>query len=174
MGGGKKSWDYHFVFNPYSNVNYPQDRHEFVHEIFGIKPRQGDTQVTQNLGCVSTREVRLLASSACLPQYPPLADKSKPGHRKILAFFLVDSNMRIVSTANVPPQREDWWREKKQVVAQVLRRRPLELQTMVTQDLNATPITMDERKGESLKRNDRFEADGFNPCEHCKRPVSHF
>lgn len=45
MGGGKKNWDYHLIFNPYSNVNYPQDRHEFVHGIFGIKPRQGDTQV---------------------------------------------------------------------------------------------------------------------------------
>ena len=85
--------------------------------------------------------------------------------------------MRIVSTANVPPQREEWWKEKKQVVAQVLSRLPLELQDMVTQDLDATPITMDEakgyrlelmeeRKGESSKRNDRFEADSFNLCEH--------
>ena len=62
MGGGKKSWDYHLVFNPYSNVNYPQDRHEFVHEIFGIKPRRGDTQVTQNIGGVSTREGVCLSS----------------------------------------------------------------------------------------------------------------
>ena len=60
--------------------------------------------------------------------------------------FLVDPNMRIVSTANIPPQIEDWWKEKKQVVAQVLRRLPLELQAMVTQDLDATPITMDEAK----------------------------
>lgn len=85
--------------------------------------------------------------------------------------------MRIVSTANVPPQREDWWEKKKQIVAQVLRRLPLELQDMVTQDLDATPITMDEakryrlelmeeRKGERLKQNDRFEANGFNLCEH--------
>lgn len=118
MGGGKKSWDYHLFFNPYSNVNYPQDRHEFVHEIFGIKPRQGDTQVTQNLGCG-----RLLSFpnilQHCVSPFS-LADRSKPGHRKILAFFLVDPNMRIISTANVPPQREDWWKEKKQVVAQVL------------------------------------------------------
>lgn len=53
----------------------------------------------------------------------------------------------------------------------------MELQDMVTQDLDATPITMDEakryrlelmeeRKGERLKQNDRFEANGFNLCEH--------
>lgn len=54
-------------------------------------------------------------------------------------------------------------------------RLPLELQTMVTQDLDRchSLITMDEakryrlelmeeRKGKSLKRNDRFETDGFN------------
>ena len=55
----------------------------------------------------------------------------------------------------------------------------MELQTMVTQDLDRchSLITMDEakryrlelmeeRKGERLKQNDRFEANGFNLCEH--------
>ena len=89
---------------------------------------------------------------ACRPQYPStlrlslLARRQVPARSQILAFSLVDPNVRIVSTANVPPLREDWWKKKKQVVAQVLRRPPLELQDMVTQDLDATPITMDEAK----------------------------
>jgi hypothetical protein len=41
-----------------------------------------------------------------------LADPRRPGHRKILAMFLVDPHIRILSTANVPPQRSDWWAEQ--------------------------------------------------------------
>jgi hypothetical protein len=37
-----------------------------------------------------------------------LKDRSKPGHRKILVFFLVDPTQRIVSTATVPPQDISW------------------------------------------------------------------
>ncbi|KAH9251493.1 hypothetical protein BASA81_010661 [Batrachochytrium salamandrivorans] len=38
-----------------------------------------------------------------------LADPSKPGVRKILAFFLIDPSKRIVSTAHIPPQQPDWY-----------------------------------------------------------------
>lgn len=38
-----------------------------------------------------------------------LQDPFEPGHRKILAMFLVDPHIKILSTANVPPQRLDWW-----------------------------------------------------------------
>jgi hypothetical protein len=37
-----------------------------------------------------------------------LADKSKPGHRKIVALFLVDPAVRRPSTTTVPPQQADW------------------------------------------------------------------
>jgi hypothetical protein len=37
-----------------------------------------------------------------------LVDKSRPGCVKVLSLFLVDPNIRIISTANVPPQRLDW------------------------------------------------------------------
>jgi len=37
-----------------------------------------------------------------------LEDKSKPGFARALVFFLVDPNIRIISTANIPPQRLDW------------------------------------------------------------------
>lgn len=38
-----------------------------------------------------------------------LADKSKPGHRKIVAFFLIDPCESIPSTSTVPPQQRTWW-----------------------------------------------------------------
>ncbi|KAJ5963897.1 uncharacterized protein N7479_003773 [Penicillium vulpinum] len=37
-----------------------------------------------------------------------LKDKAKPGHARAMVFFLVDPNIRIISTANIPPQRLDW------------------------------------------------------------------
>ena len=40
-----------------------------------------------------------------------LKDHSKPGHIRFLTLWLVDPHQRIISTANVPPQRLDWWVE---------------------------------------------------------------
>lgn len=37
-----------------------------------------------------------------------LVDKTNPGVRKILAFFLVNPTKTIASTAMVPPQQQDW------------------------------------------------------------------
>ncbi|TPX12271.1 uncharacterized protein E0L32_006918 [Thyridium curvatum] len=39
-----------------------------------------------------------------------LIGPTKPGHRKIVALFLVDPKIPVISTANVPPQRQDWWK----------------------------------------------------------------
>ncbi|KAJ5924407.1 hypothetical protein N7466_008594 [Penicillium verhagenii] len=43
-----------------------------------------------------------------------LKDKSKPGSNRCLVFYLVDPNIRIISTANIPPQRLDWTLEAEQ------------------------------------------------------------
>jgi hypothetical protein len=40
-----------------------------------------------------------------------LQDRTKPGHRRFIALWLVDPLTRIISTANVPPQQFDWWAE---------------------------------------------------------------
>lgn len=38
-----------------------------------------------------------------------LVDSTKPGHRKILALFLVNPRHPIISTANIPCQQKAWW-----------------------------------------------------------------
>ncbi|KAJ2056333.1 hypothetical protein GGI17_006251 [Coemansia sp. S146] len=40
-----------------------------------------------------------------------LADKTKPGHCKMLTFYFVDPNTHIPSTEIVPPQQQDWYFE---------------------------------------------------------------
>lgn len=69
----------------------------------------------QQLGQVLTREGRLLAFPNSLQhQVQPfeLQDESRPGHRKILAMFLVDPHRPMLSSATVPPQRRDWWADE--------------------------------------------------------------
>lgn len=38
-----------------------------------------------------------------------LKDKSKPGHRKILVFFLINYQNNVLSTYDVPPQQSEWF-----------------------------------------------------------------
>ncbi|RYP40265.1 hypothetical protein DL767_001808 [Monosporascus sp. MG133] len=81
---------------------------------YGIQHDEPGSLV-QVLGSVATRAGRLLAFPNVLQhRVSPfrLADPSRPGHRKILAMFLVDPHVRVISTANVPPQRRDWWAEE--------------------------------------------------------------
>jgi hypothetical protein len=94
-----------------SELDYPQDQHEWFQEEFGL---QNDDSAIQYVGSIEAREGRLLTWPNILEhrvQHFMLADPTKPGHRKILALFLVDPNIPVISTANVPCQRKDWWVE---------------------------------------------------------------
>ena len=80
------------------------------------------------------REGRLLTFPNILQhQVQPfsLVDPSKPSHRKILALFLVDPHLKVLSTANVPCQQRDWWREHIEELGTGLDRLPLELRDEV-------------------------------------------
>jgi hypothetical protein len=74
----------------------------------------------QHLGRIVTGEGRLIAfPNALAHRVEPfgLADATKPGHRKILAMFLVDPHIRVLSTSVVPPQQKDWWARHVQDIA---------------------------------------------------------
>ncbi|OTA82510.1 hypothetical protein M434DRAFT_400973 [Hypoxylon sp. CO27-5] len=87
----------------------PQGEYESISRWHGIGP---DHEPLQEIGSVLTRQGRLIAfPNVFQHQVQPfhLEDPIKPGHRKILAMFLVDPNIRVLSTGVVPPQRKDWW-----------------------------------------------------------------
>ncbi|KAA8649094.1 uncharacterized protein ATNIH1004_004989 [Aspergillus tanneri] len=111
---------------------------------------------------------------ACEPLYRvspvKLEDRSKPGHRKILALFLVDPNIRIISYANIPPPQEDRGKEKREIVQRVFAVEiTVELQEMVNDGLFSPPIItmdvakqyrlelMEERSVNSKEQNEWFE-----------------
>ncbi|PFH45012.1 hypothetical protein AMATHDRAFT_163804, partial [Amanita thiersii Skay4041] len=88
---------------------YSCSAHRWLSDIYGCDP-SGPT--VQYVGTVNTTSRRLLTFPNVLQhQVQPfsLTDRTKPGYRKILALFLVDPNIRVISTAHVPCQRQDWW-----------------------------------------------------------------
>ncbi|KAG5633649.1 hypothetical protein DXG03_006869, partial [Asterophora parasitica] len=89
----------------------PQYQWDWFPTVFGC---ENEGPMLQDVGSVDTREGRLLTWPNVLQHrvHPfSLADPTKPGHRKIVALFLVDPNIRIISTANVPCQQREWWAE---------------------------------------------------------------
>lgn len=88
--------------------NYEQNDNRGVDIVYGLKD---EGPLNQDLGYVITQADRCISfPNIYQHKVEPftLIDPSKPGHRKILVFFLVDPNKRILSTANVPPQQISW------------------------------------------------------------------
>ncbi|KAH9478441.1 hypothetical protein JR316_0008896 [Psilocybe cubensis] len=167
------------VWDDMDEVNYEQDDHRWVTTIFGCKQ---DGLAIQDVGGVDTREGRLLTFPNVLQHRVgpfKLQDPTKPGHRKIVALFLVDPNIKIISTAHVPCQRQDWWVDNIQQKSNAagLDQLPLELQENVLEGVDF-PISlreakqmreelMEERKLYHLGKEEKFKEDfTISLCEH--------
>ncbi|KAJ0421278.1 hypothetical protein BJY00DRAFT_300939 [Aspergillus carlsbadensis] len=152
----------HRGMDRFDELNYEQDEHQFLQKVYGF-PDDVDGWngqcVTQELGGVECREGRLVTFPNTLQhRVSPfsLADSSKPGHRKILALFLVDPHRRIISSANVPPQREDWRSEKSG-----------EQGGMSMEEAKAYRLELMEERGiKSERANEGFQTGNFSLCEH--------
>ncbi|MEV7415250.1 DUF4246 domain-containing protein [Streptomyces sp. NPDC089919] len=84
---------------------YEQSDDDGMREVYGL---ENEDALNQQLGSAATPEGRCLAFPNVLQHRVGsfrLADPTRPGHRKILAFFLVDPSTTIVSTSDVPPQQ---------------------------------------------------------------------
>ncbi|KAK4495485.1 hypothetical protein PRZ48_013817 [Zasmidium cellare] len=159
-----------------SDKSYEQDDHEHFERLYDIKQHG---PAIQTLGRISTPENRLLTFPNILQhQVAPfeLADKTQPGHRKILALFLVDPHTRIPSSAHVPPQQKAWWREMVQQLDRV-GDLPPELADAVVDSSGDFPIELEEAKKirEELMEErklfvedceKRMQEESFNFCEH--------
>ncbi|PWY69048.1 hypothetical protein BO70DRAFT_432546 [Aspergillus heteromorphus CBS 117.55] len=165
-------------------VYYPQDQPEFLQAVYGFGPEvQGynDSPITQDLGSVLCADGRLVTfphtvQHRVLPF--SLADRSHPGHRKILALFLIDPHRPIISSANAPPQQEDRARERREVVCRLFSERlSAELQDIVSENMTDGAMTMEKTKAYRLeliaersikqkRQNEIFEIGSFSLCEH--------
>ncbi|MFC8142405.1 DUF4246 domain-containing protein [Streptomyces paradoxus] len=85
--------------------SYEQNDDNGLREVYGLEDEDALNQV---LGSASTPAGRCLAFPNILQHRVDsfrLMDPTRPGHRKILVFFLVDPSETIVSTSDVPPQQ---------------------------------------------------------------------
>jgi len=138
-----------------SRMEYQPHYHDWLPAIFGCEQGEPGVQV---VGSVETREGRLLTFPNIFQhQVQPfsLVDRKKPGHHKILTLHLVDPNVPILSTANVPCQQRDWWRDHILQLGTALDRLPVELQDVVFEGVtDAFPFGLDEAKDLRLKMMD--------------------
>lgn len=126
----------------------------------------GSDIITQVLGTVAVPLGRLLTFPNVFQQRRSglcLVDKSKPGHCKTLFLYLVDPHIRIISTANVPPLRDDWCENRAALVRRLLcSRLPAEMAANVegySKDELDPPITMTEaqqHRGEMISTRRRL------------------
>ena len=114
----------------------------------------GDT--VQKLGTVEAKQGRLTTFPAILQQRIQtfrLADLTLPGHRKYLILHLVDPNIEIISTANVPCQQRHWWGERVGDEGGMSTKVPQEIHQMIIDRVTDFPISMEEAKELRLQYN---------------------
>ncbi|MFH8935367.1 DUF4246 domain-containing protein [Streptomyces griseosporeus] len=130
--------------------HYEQNDDNGMREVYGL---ENEDALNQVLGSASTPEGRCLAFPNILQHRVGsfrLADPTRPGHRKILAFFLVDPSEQIVSTSDVPPQQP--WSDTSSMT--------LEQAKAYREEL------MRERKFFVDEHNEQLYEREFSLCEH--------
>ena len=101
--------------------------------------RTRESPCVQDIGDVITKTHRCIAfPNLYQHQVQPfhLEDPTKPGHRRILVFFLVDPTRKIPSATNVAPQQHEWATEAMHAAGQnsAFAKLPLELLTMISNE----------------------------------------
>ncbi|WP_024760889.1 DUF4246 domain-containing protein [Streptomyces exfoliatus] len=130
--------------------HYEQNDDNGLRDVYGL---ENEDALNQLLGSASTPAGRCLAFPNVLQHRVGgfrLVDPTRPGHRKILAFFLVDPSEKIVSTSDVPPQQP--WSDTS---------------TMTLEQANAyREQLMQERKFFVDEHNEQLYEREFSLCEH--------
>ena len=102
-----------------------------------------DSTLLQDVGDVITKTHRCVAfPNLYQHQVQPfhLEDPTKPGHRRILVFFLVDPTQRVPSATDVAPQQREWVVEAMHDAdaSSAFTRLPIEILTMISEESDGT------------------------------------
>ncbi|KAG8999827.1 hypothetical protein FRB90_011942 [Tulasnella sp. 427] len=160
------------------NLPYEQDDGKAIEGIWGLTR---ESQSNQIVGAVKTIPKRCIAfPNIYQHQVSPFAlvDPTKPGHRKIMALFLVDPEHRIPSTSDIPPQQMHWAQTAMATseASSAFNLLPAELRQMVAgstdglmSDAEAKEYRiklMDERTAFIGVQDEKWFCTEFNFCEH--------
>ncbi|KAJ2616067.1 hypothetical protein H4S08_000942 [Coemansia sp. RSA 1365] len=159
--------------------DYEQGDFDGVNRAYGIYENGRDDSIplVQEIGKVEAKNGRCIVFPNIYQHKVSgfkLADPTKPGHRKILAFFFIDPTTRIPSTEIVPPQQKDWWMDSVLKSTQ-LSKLPHLIQTAISDNVEF-PLSLDqakkirlelmeERSVNSSSVDEEF-APEFSLCEH--------
>ncbi|KAK6882625.1 hypothetical protein K6H10_000687 [Candida tropicalis] len=90
------------VYEQYDNI--------YTEVLFGL---HDNDPIVKYLGNIEDKEDIVVIFPNILQHHVDpfeLTDKTKPGHRRILCFFIVNPyNDRVLTTKQVPPQNKEWW-----------------------------------------------------------------
>ncbi|KAG8931359.1 hypothetical protein FRC01_001461 [Tulasnella sp. 417] len=160
------------------DLEYEQSDELGIMRVWGITRFTGGSQI---VGATPTHAGRCLAfPNIYQHKVSPfeLVDKTKPGHRKIVAFFLIDPENPRFSTTDIPPQQAEWYEDAmhQAPATSLLRKLPAELVRETTRQL-PNLMSLEEAKKYRLELMDErtafvetqdenhFNAE-FNFCEH--------
>ncbi|KAG8724297.1 hypothetical protein FRC09_020358 [Ceratobasidium sp. 395] len=141
-----------------------------------------DDPCANELGAVVTCQDRAIAfPNVYQHKVSPfgLKDKSKPGHRKIVALFLVDPAIQRPSTTRVPPQQQEWRAaaiSSNKVLRSAFNKLAPEIidrvnsfaeGTMTLEEAKSYRLELMEERKAFVKENDeKFFQVAFDMCEH--------
>lgn len=91
-----------------TEVEHDPDDTIWLKQVYGLEDGESTVQTVGKIRAPLGRVIIIPATLQHRVNRCELIDKTKPGCVKVLSLFLVDPNLRIISTANVPPQRLDW------------------------------------------------------------------
>jgi hypothetical protein len=156
------------VDSPTDNESDRSDGQEqgYISHYFGIS---NGNYLSEQLGSVETKAGRCIAfPNVFQHQVQPfeLADKTKPGVRKILVFFLVDPFAPILSTANIPPQQREWYADALRRGVPEFRRLPMDVMNTILESVNGCPMSLAEAKEHRAKlmTERKFVVDETSKC----------
>lgn len=149
----------------FTDPEYEQGDDFYVKTIYGFKD---EDPMVRPLGAVESKQGRVVIFPNLLQHHVDafeLADKTKPGHRKILCFFVINPfNTQVVGSDKVAPQQESWWEDgaAKKYFPQLGK----EDASLMSWDeaLAVREQLMDERLAKIGHDNESFER--FSLCEH--------
>ncbi|KAG9121084.1 hypothetical protein FRC07_003102 [Ceratobasidium sp. 392] len=163
----------------YVSGNYEQDDEHGCRQTWGIAR---DDPCVNELGAVVTCQDRTIAFPNVYQHkvsFFELKDKTKPGHRKIVALFLVDPAIHRPSTTTVPPQQQDWRSAAvssnenlkaafNKLASEIIDRvNSFAEGTMTREEANTYRLElMDERKAFVAENDSKYFEVAFDMCEH--------
>ncbi|CAH0025806.1 unnamed protein product [Clonostachys rhizophaga] len=152
-------------------IDYKAGAFSWLERVYGTGLHYGDAESAANIqqyGTVETRQGRVLAFPNDFQHAVSsfsLQDKTKPGHRRFIALWLVDPHQRIISTSNVPPQQKEWWLQHRGEINTPVTSQTIPESLMTVEEANEHRLKLMEIRTH-VDQISAFGVPGYSFCEH--------